>query len=141
MNADRGLVETRHRADLPRRTISVVTEHEDGALATIEPIDRGRETSAPLASEELGFRIQLRDAAKRYARFIALRVVGGREPALASGTRFSPVEAPIDEDAGKPDFERPGISIRTDVTEGFDEGVLDGFVGLRRVSQVLIGNA
>src|SRR5262249_10607281 len=132
MNADRGLVETRHRADLARRAISVVTEHEDGTLPAIEPIDRGRETGAALAGEELRFRIQLRNAAKRYARFIALCVVGGCEPALATSARFTPVQAPIDEDARKPDFERPGIAIRADVTEGFDEGILDGFVGLSR---------
>src|SRR5262245_30248928 len=121
MNADCGLVETRHRADLPRRAISVVTKHEDGTLATIEPIDRGRETGAPLAGEELGFWVQLGDAAERNARFVTLRVVGRCKPALATGARFTPVEAPIDEDAGKPDFEGPRIAIRADVTKGFDE--------------------
>ena len=67
--------------------------------------------------------------------------VGRHEPAGTPQPRFPPIEAAVDENAGEPDFERPRLAIRVDVTEHLDERVLHHFVGVGRIVQVLIGDA
>ena len=73
--------------------------------------------------------------------FDVRRRVDGREPALAPDGRLAPIETSVDEDAGEPDLEGPGFAIRADVAEDLDEGVLDGFVGVGGVAEILIGDA
>jgi hypothetical protein len=62
------------------------------------------------------------------------------EPSIAAMARLTPIEAAVDEDSREPDLERPLFAIRSDVTEYLDEGVLHGFVRVRRVAEILIGN-
>ena len=139
VDADRRFVESRHRADFPRRAVAVVAEHEDGALAAVEPIDRRGKARTPLAREQPRFGSRSggparRDDALRRGRRRRRR----REPALAPGPRLPPVQAAVDENPREPDLERPRLAIRGDVAEHLDEGVLDGLVGVGGVAQVLI---
>src|SRR5207302_2454855 len=77
----------------------------------------------------------------RQTRFISsCRIVARRKPSLTTGARLAPIEASIDEDSREPDFERPGVAIRTDVTECLDECILDGFVGIGDVAQILVSD-
>jgi hypothetical protein len=64
-------------------------------------------------------------------------LVRRHEPALTPCARFPAVEASVDENARKPDLERPSLAVRRDVRENLDEGVLDGLVRLGGVAQVL----
>ena len=52
MDANRRLVDAGHGADIARRVIAVVAEHEHRALTPFEPIDRCGETPASLASQQ-----------------------------------------------------------------------------------------
>ena len=56
-------------------------------------------------------------------------------------TRLAPIEAPVDENSREPDFERPFFAIRRDVAEHLDEGVLHGFVRVRRIAKILVSNS
>ena len=68
-----------------------------------------------------------------------------RRPARTSGRAGAPrlpaIEAAVDENPREPDLERPRLAIRADVAEDLDERVLDRFVGLGGIAQVLIGDA
>src|SRR5262252_3325742 len=46
MDADRGLVESGHRADLTRRAVAEMTQHEHHALPAVETIDGRCHTGA-----------------------------------------------------------------------------------------------
>jgi hypothetical protein len=55
-------------------------------------------------------------------------LVNRHDPAVATDARLASIEAAVDEDAGEPDFERPGIAIRGDVSERLDECILNGLL-------------
>src|SRR5207244_5985928 len=101
-------------------------EHEDRPLPAIEPIDGRRDACAALAREEpmLGIGPGIRS---RGARLVRARDFGAGHPAVAPHLRLPSIEAAVDENACEPDLERPRFAIRADVTEDFDEGVLDRF--------------
>src|SRR6185369_16291036 len=67
----------------------------------------------------------------------AIRLVRRDEPAVAAHARLSSIEAAVDQDAREPDFEGPRFTIRSDMTEDFDERVLNRLVGLGRVAKIL----
>src|SRR5262245_58140019 len=72
---------------------------------------------------------------------VRARDFGARHPTVASQLRFPSVQAAVDENPCEPYFEWPRLPIRSNVTEDLDEGVLDSFVGLGGISQVLISDA
>src|SRR4051812_44969477 len=139
MDADGRFVQPGHRADFARRIVAVVTEHEHGALTAVETIDRGSQPGPALAGEQARFRIRIGSAAKGGQRFLeAVTFLGRHEPPITPGTRLATVETAVDENPREPDFERPGLPIRANVTEHLDERVLDRFVRFGGIPQVLI---
>src|SRR5438105_1786115 len=110
MHADGRFVQPRHGADLAGRIVAVVTEHEHGALAAIEAIDRRGQPGPPLAGEQPRLGIGIGTAAERGPRFLeAAPLVGRHEPTVTAGTRLATIEATVDENSGEPDLERPGL--------------------------------
>ena len=100
------------------------------------------EPRPPLAREQPRFGIERGRAAERRPRLVgAAGLVGRREPALAARARLAAIEAAVDENAREPDLERPRLAVRADVAEDLDERVLDGFVGVGGVAEILIGDA
>jgi hypothetical protein len=148
MDPDGRFVEADHRAHFTWRAIAVVTQHEDGTLPAFEPIDGGGHPRAAFAGEQPGFGVRLsssvggmgceRDATVETG---SRRVVRRHDPSVAAHARLPAIEAAIDENAGEPDFERPRFAVRTDVAEHLDEGVLDGFVGLGGITEILESDA
>src|SRR5262249_34849559 len=145
VDPDSRLVKADHRADFARRAVAVVTQHEHGALPSFETVDGGGHARPPLTREEARFRVT-RAGAHRSGRkdraIVGQRrgaggVVGGHEPAVATDPRLTSIEAAVDENSCKPDFKRPRLTIRTDMTEDLDERVLDGLVGFGGVAQIL----
>src|SRR4051794_18076028 len=51
VNTHGGFVEAGHDADLSRGAIAVMTEHEDGPLPPVQPIDRAGQPGPSLARE------------------------------------------------------------------------------------------
>src|SRR5262245_28903622 len=116
-----------------------MAEHEDRALAPIEPVDRGREAGSMLASHEARFGIGGNGPSDARSNFSGRGgLVGWHEPATASGPRFPSIEAAVDKNSREPDFKRPRFAVRRDVREGLDEGVLHSLVGVGAVAEILI---
>src|SRR5262245_6832058 len=140
MDANRRLLQTGHGANLARRAIAVMRKHEHGPLPAIQAIDRRRDARAALARKQAMFRV-VTGTGCRDTRLVCAREFSARHPTVASQLRFPAVQAAVDENPCEPDFEWPRLAIRGNVTEDLDEGILDGFVGLGGISQILVGDA
>src|SRR5438067_13481048 len=128
MDAHRRFLEAHHRADFPRRAITIVGQHENGPLPAVETIDCGSQPRAPLASEESRLRIEGDGPAERRPGiFDGEAALTRNKPPAAPQPRFPPIETAVNEDAGEPDLERPCLAIRLDVSEDLDERILHRF--------------
>jgi hypothetical protein len=122
-----------------------MTQHEHGALPSFESIDGGSHSRPAFPAEQPRFGVGIaawrtKSAGDRAAIVAAFFLVRRHQPALAANAGLPAIEAAVDENTSEPDFERPSLTVRSDMTEDFDERVLDGFVGLGGVAKVLIGN-
>jgi hypothetical protein len=125
-----------------------MAQHEHRPLTAFQSIDRRRHAGAPFASEQTCFRIGIRCCmgTVRCERAAVVScscrdgVIGRYDPAIAANARLAAIKTAVDENSCKPDLERPRFAVRTDVAEHLDEGVLNGFVGIRGVAQILERN-
>src|SRR5262245_66621047 len=110
MDADRGLVESGHRADLTRRAVAEVAQHEYRALPAVEPVDGGCHTGAALARQRLMLGIGVRLGHRRPS-FCGARDAAADEPAVAARACLPAIQASVDENSCEPDFEWPRFAI------------------------------
>src|SRR5262245_3367583 len=78
---------------------------------------------------------------RRRSSLLRARHAAAHEPAVAAALRLPPVQAAVDENPREPDLERPRFAIRRDTGKYLDERVLDRFVGLSHIAQILIRNS
>src|SRR6478672_659866 len=105
MYPDGGLVQSRQGTDLPRRAPFVMTQHEHRSLPLGELGKCPSQAFTTLTCEQLILRRGILSS-DPFAEvpFSCRAVRHRRDPALAAGARFDSVQAPVDQDAGKPDF-------------------------------------
>ena len=127
ISAGRALVEMRQR------------EHQP--LPIRQPRDRVEHLLPPLPDEQLVLTRRLA-ADGLFDRPRLVRLVGrARYPALLPAPALQPVQAGIDENPHEPHIERQLLAVLLDMQEHLDEGVLHGLVGVRRIPQIVIGDA
>ncbi len=80
-------------------------------------------------------------AACSTGRAVVTFVQPARQPPLLPGPALQPVQAGIDENPHEPHIERQFLAVLLDVQKHLDERVLDGFVGVGGVAQIVIRDA
>src|SRR5439155_26277961 len=63
------------------------------------------------------------------------------EPAFSTRPRLATIETAIDDNPREPNLERPSLTIRIDVGEHLDEGVLHRLVRFRCIPEILVGDS
>ena len=111
VDADGRFLQAGHGADLARRAVAVMAEHEDRPLPAVEPIDRRRDACAALAREQAVLRVVAGPASRR-AGLVRARDLGARPSTVAARSRLPSIQAAVDENPCEPDLERPRFAIR-----------------------------
>jgi hypothetical protein len=143
MNPHRRFVQAGHFGNVPRGMIRVLTQHEYQPLAAREAPDCRDNLLAPLTSDQKIFRRSIAGACRPVDRVpIATAGVGIREhPTGSAHSGFLPIEAAVDQDAREPDL-KGQVSLKGgDVHIRLHKSILNGFVGLGGVAEIMPGNA